>query len=142
MAMLKRPSEVLKRWDEIKTEEKKAKAKPTGLLASIPKSLPALVEGEHISRKAAGADSTGRTSIKYLTKCGKRVAELEAARAGESQEQIRRRGRRFVITVINIARFLKVDPEQALRKTNTKFRRRFEHVEHGLANAVERGDAR
>jgi uncharacterized protein YabN with tetrapyrrole methylase and pyrophosphatase domain len=35
--------------------------------------------------------------------------------------------------IVNIARFLKVDPEQALRKTNAKFRRRFAHVEDGLA---------
>ena len=39
----------------------------------------------------------------------------------------------LLFVVVNIARFLKVDPEQALRKTNTKFRRRFSHVEEGLA---------
>jgi uncharacterized protein YabN with tetrapyrrole methylase and pyrophosphatase domain len=39
----------------------------------------------------------------------------------------------LLFTLVNIARFLKVDPEQALRKTNAKFRRRFAHVEAGLA---------
>jgi uncharacterized protein YabN with tetrapyrrole methylase and pyrophosphatase domain len=39
----------------------------------------------------------------------------------------------LLFVVVNIARFLKVDPEQALRSTNAKFRRRFAHVEEGLA---------
>jgi uncharacterized protein YabN with tetrapyrrole methylase and pyrophosphatase domain len=39
----------------------------------------------------------------------------------------------MLFVIVNIARFLKVDPEQALRKTNAKFRRRFGHVERGLA---------
>ena len=39
----------------------------------------------------------------------------------------------LLFVIVNIARFLKVDPEQALRGTNSKFRRRFEHVERGLA---------
>ena len=43
----------------------------------------------------------------------------------------------LLFVVINIARFLKVDPEQALRKTNNKFRRRFAHVEEGLGRPVK-----
>jgi MazG family protein len=128
----KTSSEVLKKWDEIKTEEKKKKAKPTGLLASIPKTLPALVEGEHISRKAAGAGFDWPNIDDVFAKMREELTELDHARATGSQERVEGEVGDLLFTIINIARFLKVDPEQALRKTNTKFRRRFAHVEQGL----------
>ena len=56
----------------------------------------------------------------------------EAGSAGEIENEIGD----LLFVIVNIARFMKVDPEQALRKTNAKFRRRFAHVENGLA---ERG---
>lgn len=128
----KTSTEVLKKWDEIKTEEKKKKAKPTGLLASIPKTLPALVEGEHISRKAAGAGFDWPHIDDVFAKMREELAELDHARTTGSQEKIEGEVGDLLFTIINIARFLKVDPEQALRKTNSKFRRRFTHVEQRL----------
>lgn len=133
----KTSSEVLKKWDEIKTEEKKKKAKPTGLLASIPKTLPALVEGEHISRKAAGAGFDWPKIDDVFAKMREELTELDEARAGGSNEQIEGEVGDLLFTIINIARFLKVDPEQALRKTNSKFRRRFAHVEQGLGKPLQ-----
>jgi MazG family protein len=128
----KTSSEVLKRWDEIKAEEKKKKAKPSGLLATIPKTLPALVEGEHISRKAAGAGFDWPNIEDVFAKLREELAELDHARAGEPHEKIEGEVGDLLFTIINIARFLKVDSEQALRKTNAKFRRRFAHVEQGI----------
>jgi len=128
----KTSTEVLKKWDEIKTEEKKKKAKPTGLLASIPKTLPALVEGEHISRKAAGAGFDWPHIDDVFAKMREELTELDHARTTGSHEKIEGELGDLLFTIINIARFLKVDPEQALRKTNSKFRRRFGHVEQGL----------
>jgi MazG family protein len=133
----KTSSEVLKKWDEIKTEEKKKKAKPTGLLASIPKTLPALVEGEHISRKAAGAGFDWPNIDDVFGKMREELSELDEARAGGSPEKIEGEVGDLLFTIINIARFLKVDPEQALRKTNAKFRRRFAHVEQGLGKPLQ-----
>lgn len=133
----KTSSEVLKRWDEIKAEEKKKKAKPAGLLASIPKTLPALVEGEHISRKAAAAGFDWPDIDDVYAKMREELAELDHARAGGSQEKIEGEIGDLLFTIINIARFLKVDPEQALRKTNAKFRRRFSFVEQGLGKPVK-----
>ena len=128
---------MLKRWDEIKTTEKQAKAKPTGLLASIPKALPALVEGEHIARKAAGVGFDWENVDQVFGKLREELDELDQARATENQEEIEGEIGDLLFVMINIARFLKVDPEQALRKTNTKFRRRFAHVEEGLGKPLK-----
>ena len=60
------------------------------------------------------------------------LGELDAARAGGEQDRIEDEIGDLFFVLVNIARFVKVDPEQALRKTNAKFRRRFAHVESGL----------
>jgi ATP diphosphatase len=61
------------------------------------------------------------------------IAELEKARQGESPEKIEEEIGDLLFTVVNLARFLGADPEQALRRTNAKFRARFAEVENGLA---------
>ena len=133
----KTAADVLKRWDEIKAVENKAKEKPKGVLANIPKSLPALVEGEHIARKAAGVGFDWDNVDQVFDKMREELDELDAARKSGEQEAVEGEIGDLLFVVINIARFLKVDPEQALRKTNNKFRRRFAHVEEGLGRPVK-----
>ena len=58
---------------------------------------------------------------------------MAEARAGGSQREIENEIGDLLFSVVNLARFLKVDPEQALRKTNAKFRKRFAHVESRAA---------
>ena len=65
-----------------------------------------------------------------LDKLREETAELEAAK---EQPEMENEIGDLLFVVVNIARFLKVDPEQALRKTNSKFRRRFGRIEDGLA---------
>jgi uncharacterized protein YabN with tetrapyrrole methylase and pyrophosphatase domain len=60
------------------------------------------------------------------------LAELDAARAGGDHDKIEDEVGDLLFVVVNLARFLKIDPEQALRRTNTKFRRRFAFVEAGM----------
>ena len=129
--------EVLKKWDEIKATENKAKQKPRGVLANIPRTLPALVEGEHIARKAAGVGFDWDNVGQVFDKLREELGELDAARESGSQEAVEGEIGDLLFVVINIARFLKVDPEQALRRTNTKFRRRFAHVEEGLGKPAK-----
>jgi MazG family protein len=126
--------EVLKKWDEIKATEK---VRPKGLLAGIPQALPALVEGDKISRKAAGAGFDWPNIEQVFDKLREEVDELHDARKTGTQEEIEGEIGDLLFVVINLARFLKVDPEQALRKTNTKFRRRFAHVEDGLGKPLK-----
>ena len=127
----KTSDDVLRRWDEIKATEK---PRPKGLLAGVPRSLPALVEAQQIARKAAGAGFDWPDIEQVFDKLREELAELDAARAGSHAEAVEGELGDLLFVVVNIARFLKIDPEQALRKTNAKFRRRFAHVESGLEN--------
>lgn len=128
----KTPDDVKKRWDEIKAEEKKAKPKkPEGLLDSVPRVLPALVEAQQISSRAAGAGFDWPSADQVIEKLHEELGELARAEGDEIEGEIGD----LLFTLVNLARFHKVDPEQALRKTNAKFRRRFAHVENGVKEA-------
>lgn len=125
--------DVKKRWDEIKAEEKKAKGElPKLLLESIPRSLPALVEAAQISSRAAGAGFDWENAEQVLDKLHEELRELAEARENASHEEIEGELGDLLFVLVNLARFVKVDPEQALRKSNAKFRRRFGHVEKSL----------
>jgi len=125
--------DVKKRWDEIKAEEKKAKGEaPKLLLESIPRSTPALVEAAQISSRAARAGFDWENAEQVLEKLEEELHELSEAREQSSQDEIEGEVGDLLFVLVNLARFMKVDPEQALRKSNAKFRRRFAHIERSL----------
>ena len=127
--------DVKKRWDEIKKQEKQERGeRPKLLLESIPRAMPALVEAQQISSKAAGAGFDWEGVEQVLEKVHEELDELAESRTVGSQEEMEGEVGDLLFTIVNVARFLKVDPEQALRRTNAKFRRRFAHVEQTLAN--------
>lgn len=126
--------EVTKRWDEIKREERKEKgAAPQGLLTTVPRALPALVEAQQITSRAARAGFDWRNADEVLEKLDEERREFGEARARGSHDQIEDELGDLLFVIVNLARFVSVDPEQALRRTNTKFRQRFGHVERRLA---------
>ena len=125
--------EVLRRWDQIKAEEKKARAdKPQGLLDGVPRAMPALVEAQQIASRAAGAGFDWNNADEVLQKLDEEVRELNEARRAESADAMEDEIGDLLFVIVNLARFVKVDPEQALRRTNTKFRHRFGHIERRL----------
>jgi MazG family protein len=133
--------DVRKIWAEVKAQESRDKPTsniqhPTSLLQAVPRSLPALVEAQQITSRAAtvGFDWPGVAPV--LEKLHEELDEFESARRAGSPEQLEDELGDLLFVLVNLARFVKVDPEQALRKTNAKFRRRFGHVEEKLA---ERG---
>jgi MazG family protein len=135
----KTADDVTRRWDEIKAEEKKEKEdkkdkaeKPKGLLEGVPRSLPALVEASQIASRAARAGFDWQNVDQVFDKMREELDELAEARASQTQDKIEDEMGDLLFVVVNIARYLKVDPEQALRRTNAKFRRRFGQVESGL----------
>lgn len=130
-------ADVKKRWDEIKSDEKKERgADDTRLLGGVSRSQPALAEAAQIASKAAGVGFDWETTEQVIEKLHEELGELAQARQGDDPSELENEIGDLLFVVVNIARFLKVDPEQALRRTNAKFRRRFGHVESSLA---ERG---
>ena len=128
---------VKKRWDEIKAAEKAGKGgKDETLLGGVPRNLPALVEAQQIASRAAGAGFDWDNVEQVIDKLHEELNEFHLARRGVSRAELEDELGDMLFVLVNIARFVKVDPEQALRKTNAKFRERFGHVERRLA---ERG---
>jgi MazG family protein len=127
------------RWDEIKKQERaeKGSAAAGSILDGVPRNLPALVEAEKISVKAAKAGFEWPSIDGVLEKLQEEAVELAEAKASAEREEIEHELGDLLFTVVNLARFLKVDPEQALRKTNARFRRRFEYVESEIAGVGE-----
>jgi MazG family protein len=126
--------EVLKIWDQVKSEERKKKpAEEQGLLNSVPRALPALVEARQITSRAARVGFDWSDIGEVFAKLNEELAEFSEARERGTQEQIEDELGDLFFVLVNIARFVKVDPEQALRKTNARFRHRFGHIERRLA---------
>jgi len=126
--------EVLRRWDEIKAEEKRDQGRPPlGRLNSVPRKLPALVEAQQISSKAAAVGFDWENPGQVLDKLDEELRELAEARETGKPDEMESEIGDLLFVLVNLARKLHVDPEQALRKTNAKFRKRFAFVESRAA---------
>jgi len=135
-AFAETPEDVKQRWDEIKKQEKSAaNTNPTAVLDTIPRSLPALAEAEKISNKAAALGFEWPDITGVIEKLHEEATELARARESEDHEHIAAEIGDLLFTLVNLARFLKVDSEQALRKTNARFRTRFAHLEEQIAKS-------
>jgi tetrapyrrole methylase family protein / MazG family protein len=120
-------------WGEVKAEEKKQKGgQDAGLLDSVPRALPALVEAQQLTTRAAHVGFDWTNADQVLEKLHEELAEFNAARRGSSAEELESELGDMLFVLVNLARFVKADPEQALRKTNAKFRRRFGYIERKL----------
>lgn len=131
------PEDVKVRWDEIKQREKDEKGTPraTSILGDVPRALPALVEAEKISSRAAAVGFDWPDVRGALEKVREEAAELETAREGTSPGEIEHELGDLLFSLVNVGRLLKMDPEQALRKANARFRRRFAYIESQVASA-------
>jgi len=120
--------EVLQNWEKLKAEERAAsgKQKATGLFSSVPAGLPALAQADTYQQRAArvGFDWPEVSGVK--AKIYEEIAEIEAA---QTPDEVASEVGDLIFAMVNWARWLKVDPESALRETNGRFARRFQHVE-------------
>jgi len=123
-------------WSEVKAAEKSAKKQngddDAGLLDSVPRALPALVEAQQLTTRAAHVGFDWDNAEQVLGKLHEELAEFDAARQAASQPELEGELGDMLFVLVNLARFVKVDPEQALRKTNAKFRHRFGYIERKL----------
>jgi len=126
----KTADDVKRRWEEIKADEKRSRGEAQkSVLASVPRNLPALIEAQQISSKAANAGFDWENTDQVLDKLHEELNELADARKAQSHDEIENEIGDILFALVNVARHLKVDPEQALRRSNAKFRQRFAHVE-------------
>ena len=156
------PGEVVRNWEALKKAEKaKTKERETqrqSLLSGVSRAMPALLEATKLSRKAASVGFDWPDVSGVFDKLEEEVAELKddiaelphpikpaGGHAGsrtsfvpaELRERIEGEVGDLFFVLVNLARFLDVDPESALRRTTQKFRRRFEAME-AEAHATER----
>ncbi len=132
----KTAEDVKQSWDEIKAQERNEKpARAGGLLASVPRAQPALMEATQIATRAARAGFDWDTTDQVLEKLTEELEELQQARAEPNKSQIEHELGDLLFTLVNVARFLEIDPEQALRGTNARFRERFGYVEQRLGDS-------
>jgi tetrapyrrole methylase family protein/MazG family protein len=118
---------VLKNWEKLKEAERQQNGNPTkGLLDGAPSSLPALAYAHEIQDRAArvGFDWPGIEGV--IDKVHEELDEVLTAKSDEEREK---EIGDLAFAVVNLARWLKVDPESALRGTNQKFKKRFAHIE-------------
>jgi MazG family protein len=124
-------------WSEVKAAEKAAQGREQeSLLAGVPRILPALVEAQQITARAAQVGFDWENPEQVLDKLREELDEFAEARRGGSHAELEGELGDLLFVLVNLARFVKVDPEQALRATNAKFRQRFGYIERKLA---ERG---
>ena len=130
-------------WGEVKAEEKRRKGRQgDGLLAGVPRALPALIEAQQITSRAAGVGFDWEHPGQVIEKLHEELGEFEQARERGAAEEIEAELGDLLFVLVNLARFVKVDPEQALRRTNAKFRERFAYIERRLAErGLEPADA-
>jgi MazG family protein len=126
---------VLKRWEEIKKEEKAAAgtaAAEASLLDGIPAALPALVAAQRLGTKAARVGFDWKEPADVLAKLDEEIGELRreiaSGRTADAEGEIGD----AIFTLVMLARRLNLDAEAALARTNAKFRERFGHVEATL----------
>src|SRR5579863_7118500 len=101
----KTADDVKRRWDEIKAEEKPERK---GLLDGIPRALPGLVEAQQIASRAAGAGFDWENIEQVFEKLDEEVTELREA---DTPDAVENEVGDLLFVIVNIARFLKVDPE-------------------------------
>jgi len=122
-------SEVLQKWDELK---KKEKSDRKSRLDGIPPILPALMQAREMQKKAAKAGFDWDDPKGVIHKTREELDELESALESGDRTGIREEIGDLLFSLVNLARHLDVDAEEACRLTNRKFSRRFRHIETAL----------
>src|SRR5262249_16453253 len=144
---------VLKNWEKLKAAEKQSSPAVTkenhtvSRLDAVPKSLPALLEAYQLSRRAAKAGFDWQSVEGIFEKLEEETAELREALRGrtiqteasyqssDGSRQVEEEAGDLLFTVVNLVRFLGIDPEVALKGTNKKFKSRFQDMERVAARA-------
>ena len=135
------PHEVKVQWDQIKAEEKAARAKAgkgpapghDGALSGVSPGLPALARALKLQQKASKVGFDWNDPKAVIAKIREETDEIALELEGGQQDKVAGEIGDLLFVVVNLARHLDVDPETALRTCNLKVERRFAAIEDGLA---------
>jgi len=120
--------EVLKRWEMIKRNEKKHQMRKSAL-DGIPKELPALIRANQLQGRASRLGFDWKEEEAVWEKVQEEFEELKQSLQEKNHERIEAELGDLFFSLVNLARFIKIDPEGALRKTNQRFYQRFHSME-------------
>jgi tetrapyrrole methylase family protein/MazG family protein len=142
-------TEVLRNWEQIKAEERRSRtnkgksrtaeavAKEVSLLDGVSRALPATLEGFQLTRRASRIGFDWDDAGGVFEKMKEETEELKKALEEHDQLQREEELGDLLFAAVNLSRFLKIDPEIALKKANAKFSRRFREMER-LARKIGR----
>lgn len=117
-------NEVKKNWEALKLKEGKK-----SVLEGVPNGLPALIKAQRIQEKAAGVGFDWEHKTQVWRKFEEELKELNQALDSKKEDEIEDEFGDVLFSLINYARFIKVNPENALERTNKKFIKRFQYIE-------------
>ncbi len=129
---------IKQRWEEIKAEERAEKAaapEQLSLLDDVPSALPALSRAAKLQKRAAQVGFDWPEALPVVDKVREELGEVLEAMSENDPQAIAEELGDLLFVVVNLARHLKVDPENALRAANGKFERRFRFIEQALREA-------
>jgi len=126
---------IKRRWEEIKAEERAEKAaapEQLSLLDDVPAALPALSRAAKLQKRAANVGFDWADAMPVVAKIQEELDEVREAMANGQAAQVAEEVGDLLFVMVNLARHLQVDAEDALRQANAKFERRFRYIEEGL----------
>ncbi|WP_342649454.1 nucleoside triphosphate pyrophosphohydrolase [Pseudomonas sp. REB1044] len=130
-------AQVKARWEQIKAEERAEKSTPEqlSLLDDVPAALPALSRAAKLQKRAATVGFDWPAALPVLDKVREELDEVLQAMAEGDALALEDEVGDLLFAAVNLARHLKLDPENALRGANRKFERRFRFIEQALRDA-------
>lgn len=126
---------IKRRWEEIKAEERAEKAaapEQLSLLDDVPAALPALSRAAKLQKRAANVGFDWADATPVVAKIQEELDEVREAMASGQAAQVAEEVGDLLLVMVNLARHLQVDAEDALRQANAKFERRFRFIEEAL----------
>lgn len=127
--------EIKAQWEQIKAEERAKKGQEDSVFNGIPYNLPSILLALKLQKRAANVGFDWPTIKPVLDKIREEIAEVEEelARSQRDQQALEAEIGDVLFAVVNLARHAQVNPEHALRRTNLKFKQRFQAIEKRLS---------
>ena len=128
---IKDSQQQIENWEKIKRLEKDTTERPSAL-SGVPPHLPALLKAHKIGEKAARVGFDWEHADQVFAKVMEELAEFEEARSEGNAERMEDELGDLLFAIVNLGRYLSLNPEEALRKTIGRFQKRFSYVETSL----------